>query len=75
MQSTASAFVLLTHQPQVGFSEFLKIYFNVAEIYRQHLLVESRQRLENVDQIHLVLGSGKLVLQKKFVNTRFYDCR
>ena len=40
----------------------MKIYFDVAEIYRQRWLEESGHRLENVDQTHLVLVSGKLVM-------------
>ena len=36
----------------------------VAEVYQPHCLEESGQWLENVDQTHLVLASGKLVLQK-----------
>ena len=38
--------------------------FDVAEIYRRHWLEENGQRLGNVDRIHLVLASGKPVLQK-----------
>ena len=56
--------MLLTQQPWVPLSPFPKIYFDVAEIYQQRKLDESRQRFENVDQTHLVLSSGKLVLQK-----------
>ena len=41
-----------------------KNYFDVAEIYQWRWLEECGQRLENVDQSHLVLASGKLVLQK-----------
>ena len=44
---------------------FPKIYFNVAEISRRRWLEEGGQRLENVDRTHLVLASGKLVLQKE----------
>ena len=39
--------------------------FNVAEDSLQRWLEESGQWLENVDQIHLVLASGKPVLQKR----------
>ena len=38
---------------------------DVAEVNQRHCIEESRQRLDNVDLIHLVLVSGKLVLQKK----------
>ena len=37
---------------------------NVAEVNQQRCIEESGQRLENVDQTHLVLASGMLVLQK-----------
>ena len=37
---------------------------NVAEVDQQRCLEESGQWLENVDQSHLVLASGNLVLQK-----------
>ena len=61
---TEVAFLLLTQRPPVRFSAFLKIYFNVAEIYRQRWLLKSGQRLENFDQTHVALARGKLVLQK-----------
>ena len=35
------------------------------DVDQQRFLEQSRQRLENVDQTHLVLASGKLVLQIK----------
>ena len=38
---------------------------DVTEVNQRHCIEESRQRLDNVDLIHLVLVSGKLVLQKK----------
>ena len=34
-------------------------------VNQRRCLEESGQRLENVDRTHLVLASGKLVLQKK----------
>ena len=37
---------------------------DVAEVNQWHCLDESGQWLENLDQTHLVLASGKLVLQK-----------
>ena len=40
---------------------------NVAEVNHQHCLEESGQWLENVDQTHLVMASGKLVLQNNIV--------
>ena len=56
--------LLLSQQPQVLFSAFPKVYFNVAEIYRRRCLEASGQMLENVDRTHRVLTSGKLVLRK-----------
>ena len=46
------------------FSAFSKIYFDVAEIYQRRWLEESGQKLENVEQTHLVLDSGKLSTTK-----------
>ena len=40
---------------------------DVAEVNQLHWLEESRQWLENVDQTHLVLASGKPVLQKNCI--------
>ena len=37
---------------------------NITEVNQRHCLEESGQWLENVDQTHLVLASGKPVLQK-----------
>ena len=45
-----------------------KVYFDVADIYRQQWLEGSGKRLENVDGTILVLASGKFVLQKKHLN-------
>ena len=44
---------------------------NVAEVNQRRWLEESGQWLENVDQTHLVLDSGKPVLQKKLVTLFF----
>ena len=73
LQSTEVAFLPLTQRPWVHFLAFPKIYFGVAEIYQWHWFEESGQRLENVDQAHLVLESGKVVLQKeeKKISTAF----
>ena len=38
---------------------------DVAEVNQRQCLEESGQWLENVDRTHLVLASGKLVLQKR----------
>ena len=37
---------------------------NVAEVNQLHCLEESGQRLENVDQTHLVLAGGKMYCKK-----------
>ena len=37
---------------------------NIAKVYQWRCLEESGQWLENIDRIHLVLASDKLVLQK-----------
>ena len=42
-----------------------------AKGYQRHCLEESGQWLENADQTHLVLASGKLVLQKSLSNEIF----
>ena len=42
---------------------------NVAEVNQLRCLEKSEQWLENVDQIHLVLASGKLELQKNSFNS------
>ena len=39
---------------------------DVAEVNQQRCLEESGQWLKNVDRTHLLLASGKLVVQKKF---------
>ena len=43
----------------------LGLLYGVAEINQRRWLEESGHWLENVDQTHLVLASGKTVLQKK----------
>ena len=50
--------MVLTQWPRVRFLVFTIIYFKDAEIYEQHWVEESGQRLENV------MASGKLVLKK-----------
>ena len=60
LHSTEETFLILIQQHRVWFLAFPKIYFDVAEIYRQCWLEESGQRLENVDQTRLVLASGKI---------------
>ena len=57
--------ILTSHPAAQGLIlAFPKIHFDIDEIYRQRWLNESGQRLENIDQTHIVLASGKLVLQK-----------
>ena len=58
------AFALLTQQPQVRLSTFPKVFLVVAEIYGRPCLEASGQRLDNDNQTHLLLASGKLLLQK-----------
>ena len=60
------AFLLLTLGLNVRFSVLPRIYFDVTEIYQRCWLEETGQRLENVEQTHLVItASGRLVLKKK----------
>ena len=42
--------------------------FNIAEVNQPYCSLESGQWLENVDQTHLGLASGKLELHKKLLN-------
>ena len=46
---------------------FLKINFDIAEIYLWPWFEQSGQRLENFDRTNLELASGKRVLQKSIV--------
>ena len=61
--------MLLVQQPQARIPAFPKFIrrkiINVAEVNQRRCLEESGQWLENVDPTHLVLASGKPVLQKK----------
>ena len=68
LHSTDVAFFLITQH-----STFPEIYFDLAEVSQRHWFEESAQRLENVDQSHLVLSSGKLVLQKDAMLKRGLD--
>ena len=56
--------MLLTQQHWVRFPGSQMKNNNVTEVNQQRWLEESGQWLENVDRTHLVLASGKLVLQK-----------
>ena len=50
----------------MGVSHFFEEkIINVAEVNQQHWLEESGQWLDNVDQTHLVLASGRPVLRKR----------
>ena len=75
MQST---FLLLTQWPRAQFLAVPKSYFEAAEIYWRLWLEKSGQRLENVEQAHLVLASGKLELHEQVskiqlaINILFY---
>ena len=58
--------ILASHPAaRVQFLTFPKIYLDVADTYPLHWLEGSGQKLENVEQTHLVQGSDKLVLQKR----------
>ena len=46
---------------------------DVAETYWQHCL-EQWQRLDNVNRTHLVMASGKLVLQKTLLMSQIITC-
>ena len=68
-QSTEAAFTLLTQQPRVRFSGFPKIFLRKINsmsprLIDSSLLREWTVRSLTVDRIHLVLTSGKVVLQK-----------
>ena len=45
---------------------------NDSKVHQQRCFEESEQWLENVDSIHLVLASGKLVLQEKYFKATYY---
>ena len=62
LHSTEVAYLLLTQQPWVRFSPYLRIFLLM--LLRFMDWIESGQRLDNVNGTHLVLASGKLVLQK-----------
>ena len=55
--STEVALLRCTQRLRVWYMAFAKIYLKNAEIYQQCWLEESRQRLENVHQTHLVLST------------------
>ena len=50
------------------------IFSYVAEVNQQLCLGESGKWIENVDQSHLGLASGKLVLQKSMLTFRQPSC-
>ena len=53
--------------PRVPEKNFRGKIIDVAEVNQQHWIEERGQWLENVDRTHLVLSSGKPVLQKKIL--------
>ena len=58
------AYLLLTQQPQVWFSAFPWICIFVLLTFIEGTASNIGQRPDNVNRTHLVLDSGKLVLQK-----------
>ena len=50
--------------PRVPKKNSVEKIVHAADLKQQHCLEKSGQCLENVDQTHLVLASGKLVQQK-----------
>ena len=71
--------MLLTQQPRVRFTVYQNFFrgkiINVAVVNQRRWLEESGQWLENVYRTHLVLASGKPVLQKNMtgVVTEVHD--
>ena len=59
-----------TQMPQDCFPAFTIFFVDVAEVYTRNCLEESGQFLENVDPTHLVLASGKRVLQNNTKTTK-----
>ena len=57
-----------SHPAAWGSNPSVLTIMDVAEVNQQHWLVESGQWLENVDRTHLVLASGKQVLQKNLIS-------
>ena len=55
--------MLLTQQPLVRFSAVPNFFLTLLR-FIDDMAKNSGQRLDNVNQTHLVLASGKLVLQK-----------
>ena len=62
LHSTEVAYLLLTQQPWVRFSLFSRIFLLTSLRFMGS--EEGGQRLDNVNETHLVLAGGKLVLQK-----------
>ena len=65
--STEVAYLLFTQQFQVWFSAFLRIFLLMLLIIINGTAVNSGERLDNINQIPLVLASGKRVLLKCFL--------
>ena len=71
LHSTEVAYLILTQQPWDRFSVFPRVFLFMLMRYLDILTallrtVDTGKRLDNVNQIHLVLASGKIVLQKSF---------
>ena len=64
LNSTEVACLVLTKKPWVRVSEFPRIFLSMLVIFIDGTTLNSGQRLANVNQTHLELVSGKLVLQK-----------
>ena len=64
LHRTEVAFLLLTQRPWVLFSAFPSIFPLMLLRFIDDIAKSSGQRLDNVNRTHLVLASGKLVLQK-----------
>ena len=65
LQSTEAAYLLLTQQPLVWFLAFPRVFFLMLLRFIDASAQKSGQRLDIVNRTHLVLASGKRVLQKR----------
>ena len=65
--STEVAYLLLTQQHWVQFLAFPRIFLLMLLTFIDWTAQNSGQRLDNVNKTHLVLASGKLVLQKSML--------
>ena len=67
MHSTKVAFLVLTQKPRVSFLTFLRIFLLMVLRF-----IDGGQWLDNVNQTHLVVASGMLVLKKHFLSLRLW---